>query len=99
MECSFFSSDTNHWGARWTFLRSTHLQGEGSRDHTHMTTPTHIPDLDAEEIAFSAKLNPSEDPIAMEVHCLPSEAARSSTRPLASYPVTEHRRMGVLDLT
>ena len=64
-----------------------------------MTTPTHLPDLDAEEIAFSAKLNPSEDPIAMEVHCLPSEAARSSTRPLASYPVTEHRRMGVLDLT
>ena len=29
------------------------------------------PDLDADDIAFSAKLNPSADPIAIDVHCLP----------------------------
>ena len=36
--------------------------------------------------------------MAMEVHCLLCWAARSSTLPLASYPVTEHSSTGVLAL-
>ena len=38
-------------------------------------------------------------PIAIDVHCLFCSAARSSTQPLASYPVTEHNSNGVDDLT
>ena len=44
-EWNFFSSWTSHWGARWTFLRSTQR-----------------PALEAEEMAFSARLKPSAEP-------------------------------------
>lgn len=60
---------------------------------------TYLPDLEAEEIAFSARLNPSADPIAMDVHCFPWEAERSSTLPDASYPGTEHSNTGVEHFT
>ena len=62
--------------------------------HYYLLFP-HLPVFEADEIAFLAKLKPSADPIAMDVHCLFWDADRSSTRPLASYPGTEHNRIGV----
>ena len=37
----------------------------------NMDIITYRPAFEADEIAFSAKLNPSADPMAIDVHCLP----------------------------
>ena len=73
MECSFFSSCTSHCGARCTFFRRTHLlsvsgemkEDEGNEEECGVRKGmeyAHRPDLEAEDIAFSARLKPSADP-------------------------------------
>lgn len=58
------------------------------------STSTHLPDFTARLIALSAWLNPSAEPIAMLAIGFPNSAARSSTRPDASKPGTEHSSAG-----
>lgn len=122
-ECNFFSSCTNHWGAKCTFLSITHLkickmyierslhpdifsflisffvEVPLNLTYFHKTKSRYyLPVLQAMLIALSAWLKPSADPMAMLEICLLSSAARSSTRPDASNPGTEHRRAGTCDL-
>jgi len=60
---------------------------------------THRPFLAAVLMALSAWANPSSDPMAIDVMPRPSSAAKSSTRPDASNPGTEHIRIGVPDFS
>mmetsp|Transcript_28659 Transcript_28659/g.80082 ORF Transcript_28659/g.80082 Transcript_28659/m.80082 type:complete len:425 (+) Transcript_28659:1403-2677(+) len=78
--CSFFSSETSHWGARWQFLSRTH-------------EPFFTPSLIARSANSKPSAEPSATDLYRS-RGFRTSTARSSTRKLASYPGVEHSRIG-----
>ena len=76
----------NSLNPAWAWMECSFFSRVTSHEGAKCTffSSTHFPDLTAVLMALSASLNPSADPIAMEVTGLFISAAKSSTLELAS---------------